>query len=376
MLDSLFLYYGMFLCELFLGTQISLFCKNQSKRALHQGGITSARLCLSIFMVVVCAIPTLIVGLRYMTGRDYLNYERIYTTYVNVSYPFIEALQKVSFEIGFYYLVKFLTAFGGNYQMLLLVSALITYALLVKSIKDVDDGANVGVMLVVMLATYFGPSFNIVKQMIASAILFAGMRYIFKRDFIKYAITVFIASTFHVSAISLIFLYFIYDKKATKMGTREWLILIGTLITPLMFEHLFHLLSNISVLSGYYSDYSGGFSISGTIKTLIFRLPALIPVLVNYKSLKVSSTSRFYILMLIMEYAIICMSFSMHWAFRLSYYFMIAEIVLPSKVLNVVKSKDRWMWRLYYLAYYLLYFFMVFYVWQDDGIFPYASCLG
>ena len=109
----------------------------------------------------------------------------------------------------------------------------------------------VSMLIFLFLGDWTG-SFNGVRQYLASAMLFAGHRYIFKQQFIKYLITVLIASLFHITAIVMIIPYFILNRKANIV---QFILLgIGAVIVLLSYDLIFEIIANYKKTVINYSD--------------------------------------------------------------------------------------------------------------------------
>ena len=217
-----------------------------------------------------------------------------------------------------------------------------------------------------------GPSMNIVKQVIACSIIYYSFRYIFEKKLIYYLLFVFLATSFHVSAIIFIVFYAININQSTVSRIKEIIITTGIVLIPFFFQSVFYRIVGFSLLSGY-AEYQNKFSIAINIKNILFLLPIFIPIIAFKKRItQEDSRNRFYYILLIADLISIILSYSMHWAIRLSYYFIFAEIVLVAKVIET-SEKHKNVWTIYYILYYLIFFYLKYYYWGNDRIFPYVS---
>lgn len=378
MITSFFIYFGLIIIEFLFGNYLCNQYEGLEPRTKSLRYISKKQLLIGLIILVMALIPATIAGLRYDVGGDYWNYERINSNYIRTPISSMIPDRIVTGELGFFLLVKALAAIGGNYQTLLFVSGFIIYMLMIKGMIRAEDKKNIGIMCLIYFCLLFGPSFNIIKQMIAGAIIFWGFPFIYERKLKKYIFVVILATTFHTSAILFILLYFLYLDSTDYISLiKELAIVVIAILLPIAFELLFAKLTALSIFSEYGYSYSALFTKSGTIKSLILRLPAIIPVVFSWKQVfKDNPKRRFYLMMLILEYSTITLSFSMHWAFRISYYFVVAEMLMASQVLSANYGIRKTIWKSYYILYYVLYFYMVFYIWGDDGLFPYISVFG
>lgn len=378
MVTSYFIYFGLIVIEFLVGNYLCNQYEGMESRTKSFRYVSKKQLLVGFIILIMALIPACIAGFRYDVGGDYWNYERINSNYIRTSVSSMVPDKLVTGEIGFFLLAKVLAAIGGNYQTLLFVSGFIIYVFMIKGMIRAEDKKNLGIMCLIYFCLLFGPSFNIIKQMIAGAIILWGFPYIYERKLKAFIIVALVATTFHISAILFIVLYFLYSESTDyKSLIKELAVVIFAIILPIVFELLFSKLTAFSFFSEYGSSYSEMFTKSGTIKSLILRFPAIVPVVFSWKQVfKGNPKSHLYLMMLILEYSTITLSFSMHWSFRISYYFATAEMLMASQVLSANYGTKKTLWKLYYILYYILYFYMVFYVWGDDGLFPYKSILG
>ncbi len=154
------------------------------------------------FVSVTCLL--LFVGLRYHTGADWGLYE-----YFFENLP-IEG-NFSGWESGYVLLSKTIFYLFGNYYVLqFLASFIFIYALSRFFEKNSDYPIFA---FSIFLFIYFISLFMAqVRQSIALSVILLSTNYIFKRNFIKYALMVALACMFHISAIVAIILYFLNTK--------------------------------------------------------------------------------------------------------------------------------------------------------------------
>ncbi|MGE7614592.1 EpsG family protein [Paenibacillus sp. NPDC101420] len=146
----------------------------------------------------IIVIMVIVYGIRYNVGRDYLSYEIIYKNeYGWYNYEFLYTLSTNFF--------KFLNAPFWVFNVFL---GFIIFYLMYLISKDLNIGYEKIVLYFILTGQLF-VSFNLVRQTIAAMIIMFAFRYITRKNIIKYAIGVIIASLFHTSAIIFIPLYFL-----------------------------------------------------------------------------------------------------------------------------------------------------------------------
>ena len=171
-----------------------------------------------ILIILVAGILIFVAGFRYNVGTDFLGY---YISTQRYSNEFFESLKTFK-EPGIRFIAWVIDVFDGNGKHVIFFTSFITIALFISTIYKNTDKLTVAIMLYLFLGRWTG-CFNGIRQYLAAAVLFAGLRFIKQKMFWKYALTVFIAFLFHSSAIIMIFMYFV---AYNKINLRNIIILI------------------------------------------------------------------------------------------------------------------------------------------------------
>lgn len=163
----------------------------------------------SYYLFVIFAALTLILvaGFRYGVGSDYGSY---YWGYPRWESECLSRLQ-VWDEPGLSVLAKMVYWISEDGAFFIFLTSAITISLFVFTYAKHTDDFFFVIMLFIFTSCWNG-SFNGVRQYLAAAIVFAGHRLIFDRKFIRYCILIFIASSFHVTALIMLPMYFIITK--------------------------------------------------------------------------------------------------------------------------------------------------------------------
>ncbi len=160
-----------------------------------------------LFVFICAAILACVAGFRYFVGTDFGAYYWRYPIYLQElgsrlmswNEPGISVIAKI---------VGFFTDDGAAFTF---VCAAITVTLFVFTLAKHTDDFFFVVMLYIFTSCWSG-CFNGIRQYLAAAVLFAGHRLIFERKFIKYCIVVFLAASFHVTALIMLPMYFLITK--------------------------------------------------------------------------------------------------------------------------------------------------------------------
>ena len=185
----------------------------------------------TFFFVLAAATLILVSGLRYYVGTDYGGYYKGFGRYAASFWPSLKELN----EPGIAFIAKIVSFFSSNGMTFVFVCSFITVTLFLSTIYKNTEMLLLATLLYIFMGCWHG-SFNGVRQYLAAAIIFSGVRFIKERKFWKYALIVFIAFLFHASAIIMIFPYFIaYNRISFKNIA---LLIIASIIVLFSFSEL------------------------------------------------------------------------------------------------------------------------------------------
>lgn len=139
-----------------------------------------------------------------------------------------------TYEIGYCYYCKFLSMINPNVQFYIFVTSLIVYGTMGYLIYKKSSDVILSTMLVIFSCQYY-MYMNIIRQALAVSVVLIGYIFLDKSkrsisDYIKFALFVLVASTFHDSAI-LCLVMIVFDK----MQFRRRDILLSGVITMICY---------------------------------------------------------------------------------------------------------------------------------------------
>lgn len=167
-------------------------------------------------LAIIIIVMTLIVGLADMMGGfdRYIygyNFDDLADRIGHGDGLGDAAIQSYRSEFGYYLLNMLLAHFTDNRYIFILILTIIIYALLFQSLKQYTRNYPVAMMLFMSLWFFF--TWTYLREVIAASVGFLGYRYIVDRDWKRFALIVFIAFSFHHSALILAPAYFLPAKK-------------------------------------------------------------------------------------------------------------------------------------------------------------------
>lgn len=202
-----------------------------------------------IFTKGIFFILILFSGFRYNVGKDFKNYEQIYN---NIKMNNMIEIKKYV-EFGYIYLNKIIIYFRGNFQLVLLIMALLSNIFIYKFIKKSFSNSPqkekymiYSIYIFFLIGAYYISSFNAVRQFLTISIFLYSYKFIEKRELKKYIIYLTIGSFFHKSLILLIPLYWILNIK--KISLKYFFIFI-------FIDILF--VTNLDIIIHYIPFYKG-----------------------------------------------------------------------------------------------------------------------
>jgi len=283
----------------------------------------------------------LISGLRHVSiGADTLAYRDNFYSISNQSWTLIfENFKNILFfgqegkDPGYTLFVKFIQLFTLNYQVYLIIIAVIFFVPLGKIIYKHSKEPLISYIL---FGTLFYSFFAITghRQTIATAlVVLIGYEFILKRKMISFLLLVGIAFTIHKSALIFIPFYFVYNLKLN----RWHLIIVLTTFVFLMIYRIPYT-SLIVNLSGYeYEIYENSQPLTFTIMLLALYLVTIwkLPITNNN-----CSKSKNYINALVISIILLPLVWVNPNAMRAVQYFSIFIILLAPNLVFSFKAKE------------------------------------
>ena len=285
-----------------------------------------------IFYVMTAITLVFVAGFRCHVGTDYAMYEY---TFQNRVRDFAEN----SFfqnEPGYSFLCWVTSLLGGNFETIVFLTSAITVFLFVITIYKNTDMLLPTILLYVFLGCWHGP-FNGIRQYLAAAIVFSGLRFIKERKFWKYALVVFIAFLFHSSAIMMIFIYFIAYNKISIQNIL-FLILVSLII---LFSFTEVLEFTGFLLQEDLSD-EGAYLVRSvnTFRILVATVPAVF-FLILYQNKPITKEQRFWFNMLIIHSVMMFATSNSAYLARMGIYTMPFSVIGIPELIKGINPKDK-----------------------------------
>ena len=244
-----------------------------------------------LFFILAALSLVCVAGFRYDVGSDHTNYYFSFERYSSEFWPSFKELD----EPGIRFIAKIVSIIGGNSAAFIFACAFVTIVLFLSTIYKNTDMLLLATLLYVFMGCWHG-SFNGMRQYLAAAIIFAGIKFMKERKFWKYALIVFIAFLCHASAIIMIFPYFIVYNRINFKNIG--LLIIASIIVLFSFSELLDLAGFILRNDLTESDYIT--TSVNILRVLVAIVPALFFILV-YSGRPLSKEQRFWMNFLIIN---------------------------------------------------------------------------
>lgn len=356
-INSLLLYIFVFSISTFL------FSKYRSRNWLWR------RFCIMAAIV----IPSVFAGMRYRVGTDWDNYYFSMTIIRNT--PFWELLSNTSIanaEYGYKVLVKLLSYVGGNgfiFGMFAFLTLLFMADALIKEYKE----KNTTLAYFMFLFIYFGNSFNLMRQTLAAAIVFWGMKYLFSDKLANFIVVCLVAATIHMTALLAIPISILWNRKEKKAAKYSYFIPFAIIVGILVIfwrNILIRLLGmRFSFIQKYsiYLENNIARNRDFYVKLLVF----IVLFFVFNLSIERDEKDKLYLEMGIVNLLIGTTGFYITFIKRLGIYYEIPVIIMISSVNKIFERNSRKFVNIAIGILIICYFILVYFIIGDSKIIPY-----
>ncbi|HHD2754451.1 TPA: EpsG family protein [Clostridium perfringens] len=319
----------------------------------------------NILFFYIWGILSLLSGLRYGVGTDYFSYRNIF---IKINSTNSEEMR----DWGYFILNKIVSHFSENPQAIFLATSFIVNFFIIYTIYKYSELFEISIFLYIATYMYFS-TFNGIRQWIAAAILFAGIKFLVNRNFIKYCIIVFIASLFHQTALIMLGVYFIINHK---FKSRKTFFIIGIgLILFILYKPFTDLLMQLLEGTKIFDDYNETIGNVGNGSNFLRSVVAMVPVILSYlfySTINNKYDKKIDVLMnLSLLNALIMLVGTRHWIFaRFLMYFEPYNLLLYPLIIINFKKKDAKMIYFLLIVFYSLFCILILRS-GDSNILPY-----
>lgn len=207
-------------------------------------------------------------------GVDDLTYQRIFNnTALN---GVLNQFLSTTMEPGYIVLNYIISLFTDNFQVVIFITTLIPIILYYKALEYEADKISMFWAVFLLGTILFVYFCGITRLFIASSIIAYSLRFVFEKKPVKYIIAVLIATSFHYSAIFMIFLlYFATEKEGKKRSNVKLFLLIAFIMPIIIFVISNYIFPNMGDRYSNYTEIKNGSLSIGAFDKLPFIVVAL-----------------------------------------------------------------------------------------------------
>lgn len=300
--------------------------------------------------VISILIPSILAGLRDVSlGTDvelYLvpHFEMALQTETFSNYMSLIWQKEPSYLL----LVFLVTKIFGNIQWVLFFIEFIIILCVYIGAWKLRKQISLPFVLLIYYLIFYNDTYNLLRQAIAMAIVFLAVNWLFEKKYIKYLIFVFIASTFHTTAVMGFVVFIVYyflegdrfrsDISAKSM--RGYVLLVCVISGCILLPNIVSALVNMGILHSRYLMYFVRESVSNNLSNSLLYLLEIILVMCFSKVVQ-NKDNKFVFLKINLYFAFITLQLSqvMYFGYRMSLYFAIINVLLLARITQISENK-------------------------------------
>lgn len=294
-----------------------------------------------IFMVIVFGVITIIAAIRSSsvgvdTEQFCFAFERIKIMTLSNAFNFFR------YEKGFIVLCKILSYIGTNNQILIFCSSLIIFPMIGMFIYKNSKDVVLSSILYITLNTY-AMHMNVMRQALAISIFILGYELFFKKNkFVKYFIVVVLASLFHQTALIMLILIMLKNRKYS--GKIYLITNVIAILTFVLAPIVWRIATSLfPTYVGYANtEYINSSYLAGTISAIIVWLILTMGMFFERKNNEKDSVYHFCAYIMSILFIIDVLVIRINLFVRLATYFGIFTCIwLPSTLHNIQDKNEK-----------------------------------
>lgn len=330
-----------------------------------------------LFFYIIIIYLTLISAIRYNVGQDYKHWVDVYSwieegktggEYVEVGYRILNIIiQKIPF-LNVYCLYGITSTF-----------IILGFGYSIK--KNVDQKYWFLAIFIFIGSGIFFATLNLVRQYISIVIILLALPFLKEKKYVKYCISVIIATLFHTSSlIMLLFLIFYVLFNSNKH--EKTLIIIYGISLFFMIIDIRNIIAGLSFLIPdrwkWYlqSDFINKRNYSAIVKQLIPNALLIFAMIKRKKIIEDKKENDIYLLMLYVNVIITNCFYGILVLLRFSYFFDISLIFIVPIIVDLLKDynkKIQILGNISIWGYYTLLTIVTIFIMNGHGVMPYKT---
>jgi len=299
----------------------------------------------SVFVWLVFLCLAFVATFRYGVGTDFFSYYK--------SENWINRFQEGDYNDPGFTLFSILCSllFGNINGAITIGAALLTVFLFVFTISKRTDNFLLSILLFILTGVFTG-MFNGVRQYLATAILFAGYHFIIEKKPIKWFLVVLVAATFHITALLMVFVYFVCNLNCNwKLVGMYFAVAVILLFA---YEPLFNL---IGALKQDEIDTNDEYMTNSVnlFRVAVQCVPLLLLLFVNTNKINEDKEARFLFNICLLNAALAVAAMNSAYLSRFWIYTSCFQVLMYPKIVSKMKAEDRKLFVALLLFFYTLF---------------------
>lgn len=319
-----------------------------------------------IFWCILIISPVVILStIRYSVGIDWEAYGRIFKNIVDN----MDQVWSMTYPERGYILLCALSSFISHDTWAIFMTTTVLY-LVVFFICSNQYRKQISMvyMLFLFYALYINLFYNVLRQMIACAIILCAFKFLFDRKYVQYILLICCAMLFHTSAVfALVFIFVFWAEE--KIRLFSIFLPVICIFSPVWMKAGMAVLQKIAVQ--FFPRYANYINY-GTDLDITFYLYIVPPILMlyfwGYKQLTCSAIKRTYLSLMWIQLPLQALGLYNVVAERISIYAGIGQVIIVPWILQgIEKKKNRRIAYVMFTVWYILRFIVMDIVMNGTG---------
>lgn len=317
------------------------------------------------YIIVSFLIAWLVAGLRYDVGSDYFNYVRMYNEIGDIG--LFWALSTFRAEPLYVILNWIVYLFTGQPEFIFIVTSFLVLILVYVNVLQKKESLNVGLAIFIFMALYYFPNFTFIRLSIAVAIVFYSFKYLVNKNLKRFIFCILIAIGFHYTAIIMLPIYFLVNKKDKYIWQKHILLVLSTIIILVFFQWIAGLVLSGTKYEVYVVEMG---NLQGGINQIILHIPLMLLVwLFRKRLIKKELENRVYIQIFFIGSLFLLFTIWIGILDRMLIYFFITQVLIVPQITYLLKKHEKPLFMSCVILYYVIRLF--YYLYSNPRMVPY-----
>lgn len=311
------------------------------------------------YVFLVSSLLVVVSGIRNV-GTDVINYKNYFEVLDFYN------LENSLYERGYYLLNRIVQIVFNDFQYVLIFTSLLIILIITKTILNFSVYPMLSLFFFITLYFYF-TSFNLVRQYVAMAIVFASVKFIIEKKLYHFISVIIIASFFHSTSLFFFPFYWLARKKMPDIY--YFLGFVLSIVLSIFTPVIINIISIVFPRLSYYSEYS----LEGASANFAFILTIITFICARFlykKLITIDKNTNFYLNFVFYASCFSILSRNNIIFFRISSYFYIFIILLLPIIYRSLSKSWKFLFLFYTIPSSIMYMYYLL-INNNAGVYPY-----